>query len=129
VGVLEDGDGHARQGHQAERQYIQFAVSPGAGRTLTVDTISLYAGAAGGSGLGFRIQYSKLGDFSSPMDLGNYPSNVSNAMTLLSFSPIIALGSGETLYLRVYPWYNAVASGKYLCLQTLTLHGTASSTP
>jgi lysophospholipase L1-like esterase len=106
-------------------RYVQFAVNPLAGRTFTIDAISLDAGAAGGNGMGFRIESSKVTDFSAATVLGNFPANVSNAMTLLSFSPIIALASEETLYLRIYPWYNAAATAKYLCLQSLTIHGTA----
>jgi lysophospholipase L1-like esterase len=106
-------------------RFVQFAVTPAAGRTFVVDTISLDAGPAGGSGMGFRVFYSKVADFSTSTVLGNFPSNVSNTMTLFSFSPIVPLAANETFYVRVYPWYNAVATAKYLCLQTLTIHGTA----
>jgi lysophospholipase L1-like esterase len=106
-------------------RFVQFAVTPAAGRSFVVDGISVNAGAAGGNGMGFRVVYSKLADFSASTVLGNFPTNVSNTMTLLSFSPIVSLAAGETFYLRVYPWYNAVATAKYLCLQTLTIHGTA----
>jgi hypothetical protein len=75
--------------------------------------------------MGFRVFYSKVADFSTSTVLGNFPSNVSNTMTLFSFSPIVPLAANETFYVRVYPWYNAVATAKYLCLQTLTIHGTA----
>jgi hypothetical protein len=106
-------------------RFVEFAVSPTAGRTLVVDGISLFAGAAGGSGMGFRIESSKQADFGTATVLGNFPSNVSNAMSLASFSPVVTLATGETLFVRVYPWYNAVATAKYLCLQTMTVHGTA----
>ena len=106
-------------------RYVEFTVTPVAGKTFTIDSISLYAGAAGGSGMAFRISYSTQSDFSTATDLGNFPTNVSNAMNLLSFSPIVSLADGETLRLRVYPWYKSVAATKYLCLQTLTIHGRA----
>jgi hypothetical protein len=107
-------------------RYIQFEVSPAAGKTWTLDAISLWAGAAGGSNLAWRIQYSKASDFSAASVLLNSTTNASYAMILQSFAPIVTLNPGETLYLRIFPWYKgASASGKYLCLQTLTIHGTA----
>jgi len=105
-------------------RYVEFAVSPAAGRSMVIDTVSLFAGAAGGSGMGFRISSSKQGDFGTSIDLGNFPINVSNVVNLITLSLIIPLAAGETLYLRVYPWYNTVATAKFLGLQTLTIHGT-----
>jgi lysophospholipase L1-like esterase len=105
-------------------RYIEFAVSPLAGKKLTVDAISMNAGAAGGNGMGFRIQYSTQEDFGAAVELGAYPTNVSNMMTLLSFTPIIAVDTGVTLRVRVFPWNKAVATGKFMCLQTVTVHGT-----
>jgi hypothetical protein len=29
-----------------------------------------------------------------------------------------------TLRVRVFPWNKAVATGKFMCLQTVTVHGT-----
>jgi hypothetical protein len=106
-------------------RYVEFAVTTTGGRTLVVDTVSLYAGAAGGNGMGFRIQYSLQSDFGNATDLGNYPTNASNTMTQLSFPSIITVGPTDTLRLRVYPWYKSVAATKYLCLQSLVVHGTA----
>ena len=107
-------------------RYVQFAVSPAAGKTWTLDSISLWAGAAGGSNVGFRLLYSTDPDFSSATLLLDSPSNVSFSMNLQTFSPALTLGPGETLYLRAFPWLKgASASGKYMCLQSVTFHGTA----
>jgi lysophospholipase L1-like esterase len=107
-------------------RYVQFAVSPAPGKTWTLDSISLWEGAAGGSNVGFRLQYSTDADFSTATTLLDSPSNVSFAMSFQTFSPAVTLGPGETLYLRAFPWLKgASASGKYMCLQSITFHGTA----
>jgi lysophospholipase L1-like esterase len=106
-------------------RYIQFSVSATAGKTLTIDTISLYAGATGGKDMGFRIQYSTHVDFSDQVELANSTNNTSYTITFLTYSPMAEVNSGETFYLRIYPWYKKVATGKYLCLQNLTIHSVA----
>ncbi|MBS2024218.1 MAG: cadherin-like beta sandwich domain-containing protein [Deltaproteobacteria bacterium] len=107
-------------------RYAQFAVSPAAGKTWTIDSISFWAGGGGGSNMAFSFQYSKDADFGTSTTLIDSPTNATNTMTLNTFAPTITLNPGETLYIRAFPWLKgASASGKYLCLQTLTVHGTA----
>ena len=109
-------------------RYIQFAVKPNTGTSLTVDSIGLYAGAAGGSGLKYRVMYSKSADFSNAVALEDKTANTGNTMVALSYKPILVIGDAEGFYLRFYPWYNGTASLKYLCLSNLTIKGRVSST-
>jgi lysophospholipase L1-like esterase len=108
-------------------RYVQFAVSPAAGKAFNIDSITFWAGAAGGSNLAYWVQYSKHADFSDPTTLLQAPANATNTMTLQSLSPVITVADGETLYVRFLPWYKSstAATGKYLCLQSVTIHGRA----
>ena len=108
-------------------RYVQFAVKPNAGTKLTVDSIGLYAGGAGGSGLKYRVLYSKDAGFSNPITLEDKTSNTSNTMVALSYKPMIQVVENEGFYLRFYPWYNGTASLKYLCLSNLTIKGRVST--
>ncbi len=101
-------------------RYIQFGIKANAGTRVTVDSIGLYAGAAGGSGLKYRVLYSKNADFSNPVTLEDKTSNTSNTMVALSYKPMVQFTESEGFYLRFYPWYNGSASLKYLCLSGLT---------
>lgn len=106
-------------------RYAEFAVAPAAGKTWTIDSISLWAGAAGGSKMAYRIEYSKQADFSASILLLESLANGKDAMALQSVTEPLTVSSGETLRVRVYPWNTAAATGKYRCLQSLTFHGTA----
>jgi polygalacturonase len=108
-------------------RYIQFAVKPNVGNTLTVDSIRLYAGVAGGSGMSFRVLYSKDAGFTNPVTLENRTSNASNTMVALSYNPIVQIAASEGFYLRFYPWYSATATSKYFCLSNLTFKGRVRS--
>lgn len=39
--------------------------------------------------------------------------------------PVLSVNEGETLRIRVYPWYNNAATGKTICLSDVTIHGIA----
>jgi hypothetical protein len=36
----------------------------------------------------------------------------------------IVVNPGDTLYVRIFPWQTQSGSGKYLLLQSFTVHGT-----
>jgi lysophospholipase L1-like esterase len=108
-------------------RYIQFGVQPAANTTFTVDSIGLYAAAAGGSGMRFRVMIAKKSDFSDAITLENKTTNASNTIVKLSYKPILQVADSEYFYLRFYPWYSSAATSKYLCLQNLTISGTVSS--
>ena len=108
----------------AER-YVEFAVTAAAGKSMSVDTVSLYAGASGGPTMAFRVQCSTADDFSAPTDLLDATDNATNTLTFHSFSPLTSVPAGKTFHLRVYPYSKALATKKYLSLQSVTVHGVA----
>ncbi|MDP4270435.1 MAG: GDSL-type esterase/lipase family protein [Bacteroidota bacterium] len=102
-------------------RYIQFGVKPNAGTSLTIDSIGLYAGAAGGNGMKYRVLYSKSENFSNPVTLEDKTTNTSNTMVALSYKPMVQVAESEVFYIRFYPWYSGSATSKYLCLSNLTI--------
>ena len=111
---------------EVSTRYIQFGIKANAGTELNIDLISLYVGGAGGSGMRCRISYSK-DDFATTFTAGEFQSMTSNTMNAVSKIPVIKLVNGETLKLRVYPWYSSAATGKTICLSDVKIHGVASN--
>ncbi len=109
-------------------RYIQFGVSAIEGSTFSVDSIGLYAGGAGGSGMRFKVYISKDSLFSNTdvttmiADRGTV-ANASNTMYPCGYNKLTELNSGESLYLRIFPWYNGAATGKTICLYGLLIKG------
>ena len=125
---LIDGDvWPAGEIDEVSTRYIQFGISASEGTELNIDDISLYIGGAGGSGMRCRISYSK-DDFATTSVVEEFQSMVSNTMYAVSKQPVIKLVYGETLKLRVYPWYNGEATGKTICLADVKIHGVATPT-
>ncbi len=119
---------------QNNDRYIQFAVAPKAGNIFNVSSISMYYGGKGGGNVKANIAYSTDPNFLSPVQLNaaGTPlaiSSTAGTMQLLSYNPIVQINDGQTLYVRIYPWYTSASSGKYVCLQNVVITGTAVSTP
>lgn len=104
-------------------RYIEFSVTANAETTFNIDSIGLYAGGSGGNGMCFRVMCSKDPGFGEYTLISNRPKNVSNTMYPISLKDIIELHGGETLYLRVYPWYNSNSNRKSICLYGVTIKG------
>ena len=109
-------------------RYIQFAVAANPGTEFTVDTIGLYIGGAGGNGMRWRVEYSIDENFGNEMVMTEFLSPVSNTMYANEAMPMVKVPEGQTLYLRIYPWYKSTATGKTLCLSNLYIGGYVSKT-
>jgi lysophospholipase L1-like esterase len=125
---LLDGDvWPAGEIDEVSTRYIQFGISASEGTELNIDNISLYVGGAGGSGMRCRISYSK-DDFVTTSVVEEFSSMTANTMYAVSKIPTVKLAYGETLKLRVYPWYSIEATGKTICLADVNIHGVATPT-
>lgn len=113
---------------EVSTRYIQFGIQANQATELNIDSIGLYVGGAGGNGMRCRVWYSLSEDFSNAVAIGDFSgSMVSNTMYAVSATPVVRLSAGETLYLRIFPWYNSSspATGKTLCLSAVTIRGVA----
>lgn len=109
---------------EVSTRYTQFGISASAGTELNIDLISMYIGGAGGSGMRCRIYYS-LDDFVTSFVAGEFQSMAANTMYAVSKIPVLKLAFGQTLKIRVYPWYSSAATGKRICLSDVRIHGIA----
>ena len=113
-------------------RYMQFGVNAIPGTVFDIDSIGLYGGGAGGSGMRFKVYISKDSLFSDPNstvmigDRGTV-SNSSNQMYPITYNKLVELAGGQSLYLRVYPWYNGTATGKTMCLYGVLIKGVVAA--
>lgn len=111
-------------------RYIEFDIAPPTGSTFTATQISSYLGGSGGSGVYVDIVYS-LDGFATSTALAtkfNPASTTSTAgyvMTLASYTGLnIPVSSGQTLSVRLYPYYKDVTSAnKFLSIANMTVSG------
>lgn len=128
--LIEGDEWPANEIDEVSTRYIQFGIQANPSTELHIDSIGLYVGGAGGNGMRCRIWYATNDNFEDAQVLADHSgSMVSNTMYAVSGTPVIKLGEGQKLLLRVYPWYSSssVASGKTICLSSVTIRGTATS--
>jgi len=125
--LIDGGAWPAGEIDEVSTRYIQFGITANAGTELNINKISLYVAGAGGNGMRCRISYSK-DDFVNTSVAGEFQSMVANTMNAVATIPVLKLVNGETLKVRVYPWYNGAATGKTICLSDVKISGVALPT-
>lgn len=123
--VIEGESWPAGEIDEISTRYIEFAVQPAKGTTLKVDSMSMFVCGCGGNGMCCKIYYSKEENFANPVNIFEMKSMPANNMQYVCSMPVLSVNEGETLRIRVYPWYNNAATGKTICLSDVTIHGIA----
>lgn len=123
--VIEGESWPAGEIDEVSTRYIEFAVQPAKGTTLKVDSMSMFVCGCGGNGMCCKIYYSKEENFANPVNIFEMKSMPANNMQYVCSMLVLSVNEGETLRIRVYPWYNNAATGKTICLSDVTVHGIA----
>ena len=110
---------------EVSTRYIQFGMKAPAKTTIDIDKISLYVAGAGGSGMRCKIYYSTDKDFANATLIKECSSMAGNTVYPIETVPVVSIKDGESIYLRIYPWYSSEATGKTICLSDVYIHGMA----
>ncbi len=110
-------------------RYMQFAVSPAVGNSLTVSSITMNLYASGGSNMKANVYYSTDSTFATKTQIGSTLSLTQSAPGTpnVSTSPALLVDGGKTVYVRVYPWYTTTATGKFVIASNVTISGTTAA--
>lgn len=126
--IIEGESWPAGEIDEVSTRWIEFAVKPAKGTTFNVNEISLYVCGCGGNGMHCKIYYSKEADFANAVNIADFSGSMkANDMMEVKATPVIKLSEGETLRLRIYPWYGSAATGKTICLSDVKVAGVAVS--
>ena len=111
---------------EVSTRYIQFGMTAPANTKIDIDKISLFVAGAGGSGMRCKIYYATDADFSNATLIQEMSNMAGNTVYPIESIPVVSISDGQSLYLRVYPWYKSEATGKTICLSDVYIHGMAS---
>jgi lysophospholipase L1-like esterase len=116
-----DGMWPAESARNASR-YVEFTVPVTTG-SLTLDTISVGGGSGGGSNMRWDVVYSLTPDFTAATALGTALSGVKDTVVTSNYPSLgVNITTGQTLYLRVYPYNTSAAtSGKTIMLANIVI--------
>ena len=117
-----DGGTWVKAEDDSPNQYVQFTVTTPDGKKLDINSIAMKVGGHGGNGMRCHVYYSTDG-FVNRTTIYAPSAMASGVMNEVSASPVIKLEEGEQLQVRVYPWYTADATGKWLCISDVIVSG------
>jgi len=112
-------------------RYVQFSVSPQANINFSVTSILLLIGSKGVHTINASIYYSTDSSFTTKTLIAEKDSLISNAVLPDTFNITAAVNSGQTFYVRIYPWSSAqiTSTSKYFYLGNVIISGTTASVP
>lgn len=124
--VIEGSNWPAGEIDEVSTRYIQFGMTAPANTKIDIDKISLYVAGAGGSGMRCKVYYATNEDFSDATLIQEFSSMAGNTVYTVEHIPVVNIADGQSLYLRIYPWYSSAATGKTICFSDVYIHGMAS---
>ncbi len=112
-------------------RYIQFSLSPQLNTIFCARTISMLLGAKGVNTLNASIYSSTDSSFISKTLIAQQSNLTSNAVNQLSFNFSDSVVSGQTLYIRIYPWSSVqiTSTTKYLYIGNVIVSGITFNIP
>jgi hypothetical protein len=114
-------------------RWIQFSAAPVIGNAFTVDSVAFHSAGGGTGEMRMNVYYSTDPTFAVKTILNSdsavrlpHATNVGNIR--YAWSPKKLVASGETFYLRIYPYYaGASSTSKYIYTQAVVIKGTTTS--
>jgi lysophospholipase L1-like esterase len=105
-------------------RYLEYSVPVSTG-SFVLDDVSVSAGSGGGSNMRWDIVYALTPDFASPTALGSALTGTKDTLVISHYPSLgIAIGAGQGLYLRLYPYNTAAAaSGKSIMVANVVISG------
>ena len=128
----------ANQTEQLDTVFVQFEVFPKAGFKFNVTSVSFGIAAASIDAMKANVYYSTQKDFSNSVKIEYTTTDSVNnylpidALVNVYSEPNVVINSGESFFLRVYPWVDndpAIRTGKYVTLQNVVIGGEIEGTP
>jgi len=115
--------------NQVDTLWVQFGVCTKVNVSLHADSFTLFIGAKGTGNLRANVWYATDSQFNNPIQLNDsILVLVKDDHKFYNFAINTDLPVGDTLFVRIYPWFlgSSPATGKYLYLLNATLWGTTA---
>lgn len=127
---IDGGTWPAGEIDEVSNRYIEFKATVPAEKEFSLDKISFNVSGWGGNTVSYHAYYATKADFSDQVLISEKLSMTAKAVNEVSADVVKKFGEGESVYIRIYPWLNGLSSaatGKYICLSDVTLHGTIAN--
>ncbi|MCK9560499.1 MAG: T9SS type A sorting domain-containing protein [Candidatus Marinimicrobia bacterium] len=106
-------------------RYMQFAVTPDEGFIFFATGIAMYLYVNSGSNMRANVYYSTDPFFATKTQIGATFTLSSSAPSTPNVTADLnqEVSYGDTLYVRIYPWYTTSTTGKYIIANSVVISG------
>ena len=111
---------------EVANRYIEYTISAEKKKGMVIETISLPVCAKGGNGMNLHINYGFGEQFSGVTTIYENTALPKNKKTMVTLTQPILVPAGQTIHIRVLPWYDSNGrpqNKKYLQLGELKVSG------
>lgn len=111
---------------EVANRYIEYTIAAEKKKGLVIETITLPARAKGGEGMNMHINYGFGDSFRDVTTIYENTALLKNKEITVTLDQPILVPAGETLHIRVLPWYDSNGkpqAKKYLQLGQLEVIG------
>lgn len=113
-----------------ENRYVELSAVVPEGKNFRFDRLALEVAASGTTAMRCKVFYSTKPGFADAVMVREFTSMTNVTPIHVETMPMESLTAGDTIRVRVYPWLqNTNATGKYICLSNLIIHGYAEDIP
>ena len=124
--IPADGQWPAGEIDEVANRYIEYTIRAEKKKGLVIESITLPVRAKGGDGMNIHINYGYGDAFRDVTTIYENTALPKNKKVLVALNQPILVPAGETLHIRVLPWYDSNGKpqkGKYLQVGKLTIAG------
>ena len=124
--IPADGQWPAGEIDEVANRYIEYTIRAEKKKGLVIESITLPVRAKGGDGMNIHINYGYGDAFRDVTTIYENTALPKNKKVLVALNQPILVPAGETLHIRVLPWYDSNGKpqkGKYLQVGKLTIDG------
>lgn len=121
-----DGAWPAGEIDEVANRYIEYTIAAEKKKGLVIESISVPVKAKGGAGMNIHINYGFGETFKGVTTIYENTALKKNKKELIELNQPILVPAGETLHIRILPWYDSNGQpqkGKYLQLGDLQITG------
>ena len=111
---------------EVANRYVEYTIAAEKKKGLVIETIELTAKAKGGPGMNIHINYGFGDNFSGVTTIYENTALPKNKQITVALDQPILVPAGQTLHLRILPWYDSNGkpqAKKYLSLGELKITG------
>ena len=122
----KEGSWPAGEIDEVANRYVEYTISADKKKGLVIETITLPVRAIGGAGMNLHINYGFGEQLSGVTTIYENTALPKNRTILVELAQPILVPAGQTLHLRILPWYDSNGrpqSKKYLQLGELKISG------